>query len=98
MNTYLCPECSTPLSGKVVSNIHGCFCSFPCIRKATKRGYPLYIEQSLDTLRQCFEESPTDFLGTGSDSREANKLEAEWNEKWQKALSSVSEYIKRNAK
>lgn len=37
-----CPECGKPFtSSKRVCNVHGAFCSDPCIEAATDRGRPL---------------------------------------------------------
>jgi hypothetical protein len=55
---YNCPECGKELPPKVVCNIHGTFCSDPCIDAATERGYPKHIEDALKIIERC--------LGTGS--------------------------------
>lgn len=89
-----CPECGRPLPNGVVCNIHGTFCSRPCIDAATERGYPKRIAEALDQLETCFLEAPVDFVGTGTNDRYTAKAEREWEQTWKKALADLKSFIK----
>jgi hypothetical protein len=42
--------------------------------------------KALDDIETCLIEAPIDFLGTGSNGKQADKDEKEWNTKWQSAI------------
>lgn len=49
-----CPECNQPFtSGRRVCNIHGAFCSHPCIDAATARGRAKGPAEEIARLREA---------------------------------------------
>lgn len=44
-------------------------------------------------LEDLFEGAPIDFLGTGSDSRWADKQENEWTSDWQQTIRDLKEIV-----
>jgi hypothetical protein len=51
------------------------------------------VYDPVEELRSCIEEAPLDFLGTGSNSKEADKDEIEWHARVEKALKEIEKHI-----
>ena len=94
----ICNECGAEIPSMQVSNVHGIFCSKPCIDSATKRGYPKAVLDALADLENCLVDAPVDFLGTGSNSKAADKEEGEWRQTWERAIAELKAYVTKCAR
>ena len=47
----------------------------------------------LNTLKECLQEAPLDFLGTGSNSKAAAQEELEWRDKWQNSYIYLKDFL-----
>lgn len=48
------------------------------------------VRNALNILYLCLQEAPVDFLGTGSDSKSADRDERKWNKTWQEAYEKIA--------
>jgi len=49
----------------------------------------------IELMKECLQDAPVDFLGTGSNSKASSQEELEWRDKWQGSYISAKDILKK---